>query len=148
MTGYQKRLLGLMLVLSVSTWAQAICPMMLSPQTVNDCGQHANHPAAASSENSNTSPEHECCPGMRVRMQTDHCERAKVSSCATAMSCCAVERQPASTSKASTVGSDISVIGRVMPSALQARSRAVALELSDAGPPERGVLSVKEDFQI
>ena len=144
MTGYLKRLLGLMLVLSVSTWAQAICPMMLFPQTAKECGQHATHPAAASSKGS----EHDCCPGMRARMQKDHCERAKVSSCATAMNCCAVERQPASTSKSSTAGSDITVIGRVMLSVFQAPSRAVTLELSDASPPERGVLSVKEDLRI
>lgn len=148
MTGYLKRLLGLMLVLSVSTWAQAICPMMLSSQTAKDCGQHANHPAAASSHSSDQMPEHECCPGMRVRMQKDHCERARVSNCATAMNCCAVERQPASTSKVSTIGGDISVIGRTMPPALQAPNRAATLELSDASPPDRGVLSLKEDLRI
>ena len=32
MTGYIKRLMGLVLVLSVSTWAQAVCPMMMLPQ--------------------------------------------------------------------------------------------------------------------
>jgi len=148
MTGYLKRLLGLMLVLSVSLWAQAICPMMLSPRTAKECGQHATHPAAASSESSEQSSGHDCCPGMRARMQKDHCERTRISSCDTAMSCCAVERQPASTSKASTAGTDISVIGRMMPSAIQAPSRAVTLELSDASPPERGVLSFKEDLRI
>lgn len=148
MTGYLKRLLGLMLVLSVSTWAQAICPMMLFPQTAKDCGQHATHPAATSSQSSEQSSGHDCCPGMRARMQKDHCERAKVSSCASAMSCCAVERQPASTSKASTAGNDITVIGLVLPSALRAPSRAVTLELSDATPPDRGVLSLKEDLRI
>lgn len=147
MTGYLKRLLGLMLVLSVSTWAQAVCPMMLFPQTARDCGQHATHPAAASSQSSDHSREHDCCPGMRARMQKDHCERAGVSGCTTAMSCCAVERQPASTSKAS-AGTDISAIGRVVPTALRAPSRAVTLELSDASPPERGVLSLKEDLRI
>jgi hypothetical protein len=144
MTGYLKRLMGLMLVLSTSTWAQAVCPMMLFPHTAKECGQHATHPAAASSKGS----EHECCPGMRARMQKDHCERAKVSSCDSAMSCCAVEREPASTSKISAAGNDISVVGRVMPAALQAPSRAVTLELSAASPPERGVLSLKEDLRI
>lgn len=85
---------------------------------------------------------------MRARTQKDHCERAKVSNCATAMNCCAVERQPASTSKASTGGDNITVIGRVVPSTLQAPSRAVTLELSDASPPERGVLSLKEDLRL
>ncbi len=148
MTGYLKRLLGLMLMLSVSTWAQAICPMMLSSQTAKDCGQHSIHPAAASSQGSDHRREHDCCPGKRARMQKDHCERARVSNCATASSCCAVEREPASTSKVSTAGSDIAVIGRVMTSALQAPSRALTLELSDASPPERGVLSLKEDLRI
>ena len=143
MTGYLRRLMGLMLVLSVSTWAQAVCPMMLFPQTAKDCAQHSTHPAAASSKGS----EHDCCPGMRARMQKDHCERAGVSGCTTAMSCCAVERQPASTSKAS-AGTDISAIGRVVPTALRAPSRAATLELSDANPPERGVLSLKEDLRI
>jgi hypothetical protein len=137
-----------MLVLSVSTWAQAVCPMMLFPQSARDCGQHASHPAATSSQSSEQSSGHECCPGMRARTQKDHCERAKVSNCATAMNCCAVERQPASTSKASTGGDNITVIGRVVPSTLQAPSRAVTLELSDASPPERGVLSLKEDLRL
>ena len=85
---------------------------------------------------------------MRARVQKERCERAKLSSCATAMSCCAVERQPASTLKASTAGKDIGVVGRVMPSALQNPSRAVTLELADASPPERGVMSRKEDLRI
>lgn len=148
MTGHVKRLLGLVLVLSVSTWAQAICPMMLVPQTTTGCSQHATRPAVASSQGSEQRLEHDCCPGMRARMQKEQCERANVSSCATAVNCCAVERQPASTSKAQTACNGITVIGRVLPSALQSPSRAVTLELSDANPPERGVLSLKEDLRI
>src|SRR3954463_6604871 len=148
MTGYLKRLMGLVLVLSVSTWAQAVCPMMLLPQAAEHCAKAANHPAAASSQNTEKSSEHDCCPGKRARMQNEQCDRTKLSNSATSTSCCAVEREPANTSKVLQAGSDIAVLGRVMPSGLRAPSRAVTLELSDAGPPLRGVMSLKEDLRI
>jgi len=143
MTGYFKRLMGLVLVLSVSTWAQAVCPMML-PQSTEHCAKQSTHTAAASSQSS----EHDCCPGKRVRMQHEQCDRTKLSNSATATSCCSVEREPASTPKVLQSAVTIAVLGRVMPSALQAPSRAVTLELSDAGPPLRGVMSLKEDLRI
>jgi hypothetical protein len=142
MTGYLKRLMGLVLVLTVSTWAQAICPMMLLPQA-HGCEQHQANPAVASSQSS----AHDCCPGKRVRMQHEQCERTTLSKAPTTTSCCSVEREPASTPTVQ-VGIGIAVIGRVMPSSMQTPSRAATLELSDAGPPLRGVLNLKEDLRI
>jgi hypothetical protein len=144
MTGYLKRVMGLVLVLSVSAWAHAVCPMMLFPQNVEDCGQHAAHPVAASSQTA----EHDCCPRKRVRMQHQQCDSTKLSSCLTIMSCCSVERQPASTPKVLQPATEIAVLGRVMNSALQSPSRAATLELSDAGPPLRGIMTLKEDLRI
>jgi hypothetical protein len=142
MTGYLKRLMGLMLVLSVSTWAQAVCPMMSLPQAADHCAK------AATIQSSDKRPEHDCCPGKRARMQHEQCHRTELSNSASATSCCAVEREPASTPKVLQAGADIAVIGRVTPSALQTPSRAVTWEISDAGPPLRGIMSLKEDLRI
>ena len=135
--------MGLVLVLSLSTWAQAVCPMMMLPQSVEHCAKQATDPAATSSQ----SAEHDCCPGKRVRIQHEQCDRPKLSNSATT-SCCSVEREPASTPKALQSAVNIAVLGRVMPSAMQVPSRAVTLELSDAGAPDRGVMSLKEDLRI
>jgi hypothetical protein len=145
MTVYVKRLMGLMLVLSVSTWAQAVCPLMLLPQGATEhCAKRATHPATVSSQSS----EHDCCPGKRVRMRHEQCNRTKVSSSQSATSCCSVEREPASGPTVQKAGVGIAVLGRVMPSAMQVPSRTARLELSDARPPIRGVLNLKEDLRI
>ena len=59
-----------------------------------------------------------------------------------------MEREPASAPTVQQAGVGIAVLGRVMPSAMQVPSRATTLELSDAGPPIRGVLNLKEDLRI
>jgi hypothetical protein len=143
MTGYRKRLMGLVLVLSLSTWAQAVCPMMMLPQSAEHCAKQATHPATTSIQTS----EHDCCPGKRVRMQHEQCDRTKLSNSSTT-SCCSVEREPASAPKSLQSTVNIAVVGRVMPSTMQVPNRAVTLELSDAGTPDRGVMSLKEDLRI
>jgi hypothetical protein len=147
MTGYLKRLMGLVLVLRVSTWAQAVCPMLLLlllPPTAEHCPKQVKHLAAASSHSS----EHDCCPGKRARMQHEQCDRTKLSSSQSATSCCSVEREPAGAPIVLQAGVRIAVLGRVMPSAMQVPSRAATLELSDAGTAIRGVLNLKEDLRI
>jgi hypothetical protein len=143
MTGNLKRLMGLILALSVSTWAQAVCPMMLLPQAAEHCAKPATGPAAASSQSS----EHDCCPGKRVRTQHEQCDRTAISSSKSVTSCCSVEREPANTPKVLQSDLASAVLGHV-PSALQLPSRAATLELSDASPPNRGVMSLKEDLRI
>jgi hypothetical protein len=133
-----------MLVLSFSAWAQAVCPMMLFPPPAQDCGKQALHPAATPGQGS----AHECCPGMKAPMTHEQCERVKLSSRKSALSCCAVEIAPASAPKVPQAGTGIAVLGRMMPSALQSPSRVLTIELSDAGPPSRGILSLKEDLRI
>jgi hypothetical protein len=139
-----KRVMCLVLVLSFSAWAQAVCPMMVFPQKAQDCDQHPVRPSMAT----NHTEEHERCPGMRAHSKHEQCERAKLSSRKSDMSCCAIEREPANAPKVLQAGMVSAVIGRVTPTLAPPPQRAATLDISDATPPDRGVLSFKEDLRI
>src|SRR4051812_11817318 len=145
MKDYLKRLLGLLLVLNMSIWAQAVCPMMLFPQASPSCGTHqVAAPVAASSEGS----EHQCCP--RARQTTskhEQCPPAKVSD-SSAMSCCSVERPPATSSKSVQASPALAVLGRVLVSEVHVPHSDQALVIPASGPTLRGVLNLKEDMRL
>jgi hypothetical protein len=139
-----QRVLGLLLVLSVSAWGQAFCPMMLFPQMATSCGQTSAHSAATSGENRG----HQCCHGRNTRMQNQHCGRSSIRHCASLMSCCSVQPSPASTQKVMSPAMGLAILGRVLPSNMQLRTRFSLLEESEPGAPIRGVLDQKEDLRI
>jgi hypothetical protein len=144
MKGCIKRVLGLLLVLSTGAWSQAVCPMMLFPQTAESCGIQPNKTSASAHHQK---AEHDCCPRARRSRQQD--ESAKLSACSSGMSCCTVERKPASAPKTGqTSTAEIAVVGRVMASELYVMSPAQLLEAADESVPIRGVLSRKEDLRI
>jgi hypothetical protein len=64
------------------------------------------------------------------------------------MKCCSVEPQPATSTKAIQAGVDFLVVADVVLPEMHRISRSHCLELADAGPPLRGVLSLKEDLRI
>jgi hypothetical protein len=139
-----KRVMCLVLVLAFSAWAQAICPMMLFPQEAQGCGDHRVRPSAVTSHTT----EHECCRGKHTQPKHEECERTKLSSCKFAMSCWAVEREAANAPKLLNTGVEVAVVGHVISADSVAASRIAVLQLSDSRPPNRDVLSFKEDLRI
>ncbi len=140
-----KRILGLLLVLTTSAWSQAVCPLMLFPQLSTSCGTHQlNAAITAVSEGS----EHHCCPRKHASHAThEHGSTAKLSN-VNGMSCCSVERPPATSSKMVQPSPEIAVTGRVAVSEGHGPSSHRWIETSDSGPPLRGVLSLKEDLRV
>jgi len=142
MKGCIKRVLGMLLVLSTSVWSQAVCPMMLFPPA-KSCGAQQNKTSALAHHHK---AEHACCPGAHRPDSQD--ESVNLSASSSGMSCCTVEREPASTPKTGQTSADTAVVGRVMASELYVASPAQVLEAADASVPIRGVLSLKEDLRI
>ncbi len=140
MTGFGKRALGLLLMLSSTVWASAICPMMLIPAAAKQC---APQDGSAKRESKPAASEHECCPRAKKQSSANH-----LSACASSMSCCAVEREPATAPKSIQTAVAFAVLGRVILEGLQIPSPAATLESANASPPIRGVLSLKEDLRI
>ena len=140
-----KRLLGLLLVLTTSAWSQAVCPMMLFPQSSDSCGtHHSSAPVAVSSEG----PEHPCCPRKHHSHATyEQSSTAKLSN-VNGMTCCSIEPPPATSSKMVQPSPEISVIGKVVTSEANVPTFHRWIEPADSGPPLRGVLSLKEDLRI
>lgn len=145
MMGHLKRLLGLLLVLTTSAWSQAVCPMMLFPQSSPSCGTHQK--AAAASAASKGS-EHKCCPRERkAKLAHEECP-TKGSGRSSTMKCCSIDRPLATSGKAVQTSPDVAVFGRVLSSALHVSRSTCSLEITDTGPPLRGVLNLKEDMRI
>ncbi|HWR16556.1 MAG TPA: hypothetical protein VN577_17155 [Terriglobales bacterium] len=135
MKRFATRLLGLLLVLSVTGWTQTVCPMMLFPPAAKGEARHV--PAAKSTG-------HECCHGAKSTTDT---ESAKMSACAPGMDCCSIERQPASSPKAPSAAPLLAVLGRLDIPPHQSDQGPLLVQDQSEGAL-RHVLVLKEDLRI
>jgi hypothetical protein len=137
-----KRMLGLLLVLSTTVWAQAVCPMMLFPETASHCEDHKAAPQQAAHHQP---AEHDCCPRTK---KAEPKAPNHISAGSSGMSCCSVDRAPAITPKAAQLGTTSAVVGRVSSVQILLVSSHVQLEIAGASVPLRGVLNLQDDLRI
>ena len=143
MKDFSKRLMGCLLVLAVCIGTQAVCPMMLFPQSSQSCARH--HSVAAPSE-SNQGAVHDCCPRKRTATKP-HCTSPELNG-TSVMSCCSVPAQPATATQPVPNSVVLAVLGHVSSALLVTPERGHFLAVEEYSPPLRGVLSLKEDLRI